>query len=139
MHLPHRGTPSAPPAPSSRSQSSSKQQIVNERFSKNQKINAKSSRNGSQSGQPSSKPSSSRNHNKSSKSHSQGVNQSTNHNHKSQKLSNVFTLKKRHKSNDQASRQPIKSKSVHQNGSKGKNLSITNLKRKKIEIDFLVI
>lgn len=136
-HIPHphlhRSTPSAPPAPSNgrTSSSNNKQHVVNERYSKNQKINAKSSRQSTQSnGQVATRQSSSNRHASksktpsSSKPGSSNGHVSSNPNHitdKSQrasKLNNVFTLKKRHKSSEPIAMQRVSSKSSNPNRAK---------------------
>ncbi len=126
LHL-GRSTPSAPPAePSTSNQSrrsrstSNKEQVVNERFSKNQKLGAKSSRNSAttsnghtSNGQSASsrqkssksKSSASTKHSKGSIPHNPHPNHITDKSQRSKstnpsKLANIFTLKKRHKSMD---------------------------------------
>ena len=120
-HLPHR--PSAPPQPTTSnntpaSANNNKQQVVNEHFSKNAKLNSKSSKTANpstSSGQPAimeaAKPSRSSRKSKSPSSHHKNhtshlaASQHHHHQHnhiadKSSRLNNIFTLKRRHRSNE---------------------------------------
>lgn len=150
LHL-HRSTPSAPPAPSSgrTPTSNNKNQVVNERYSKNQKRSAKSSRqtqitstapDNQQPRRSSSKQSSSNRHQSSgskSQSHQQSNGQVRNSqvshaNHISDKskrassshsgrLTNMFTLKKRHKSSDPIAMRELEKQQKHHRSSSNRS------------------